>query len=342
MAPARRSSYPPVLSIDFLARQSRQLPFIALSFSLSRLALGFKWSNLDNGLIAFFAVSLVFYLLHIIDGRIAWGSARKLHWDDEVVVITGGSSGLGKVIADTYAMRGVSVAVLDVRPFYERDGDEEDGSVKFYKVDVGDEMAIQQVKTQIEKDLGTPTILINNAGIVNGKTLLEVDSAALEKNFRVNLLSHFHTIRAFLPAMMRRKAGTIVTVASVLGDLGASQLSDYTAAKAGLIAMHTSLRSELADAGQSLIKTVLVKPGQLSTPLFKGIETPNSFLGPVVDPLDLAQGIIMKVDSGQSGVIAMPFYADRIEWLSVLPYGMQRIMRWASGVDRAMRTFKGS
>lgn len=184
--------------------------------------------------------------------------------------------------------------------------------------------------------------MINNAGIVNGKTLLEVDSAALEKNFRVNLLSHFHTIRAFLPAMMRRKAGTIVTVASVLGDLGASQLSDYTAAKAGLIAMHTSLRSELADAGQSLIKTVLVKPGQLSTPLFKGIETPNSFLGPVVDPLDLAQGIIMKVDSGQSGVIAMPFYADRIEWLSVLPYGMQRIMRWASGVDRAMRTFKGS
>lgn len=153
MAPARRSSYPPVLSIDFLARQSRQLPFIALSFSLSRLALGFKWSNLDNGLIAFFAVSLVFYLLHIIDGRIAWGSARKLHWDDEVVVITGGSSGLGKVIADTYAMRGVSVAVLDVRPFYERDGDEEDGSVKFYKVDVGDEMAIQQVKTQIEKDV---------------------------------------------------------------------------------------------------------------------------------------------------------------------------------------------
>ncbi|PNS14996.1 hypothetical protein CAC42_2225 [Sphaceloma murrayae] len=340
MAPSRRSSYPPVLSLDFFARETRQLPFLALSFSLSRLALGFKYNGLDTSLIGFFTVSLVIYFLGLLDKRIAWGSPRELDWDEEVVVITGGSSGLGRVLADIYAMRGVSVAVLDVRPYYEKATEQADGAVHFYNVDVGDENAIQEVGARIEKDLGPPTILVNNAGIVNGKTLLEVDSAALERNFRVNLLSHFHTIRAFLPAMMQRKAGTIVTVASVLGDLGASQLSDYTAAKAGLIAMHTSLRTELADAGQEKIKTILVKPGQLSTPLFKGVQTPSSFAGPVIEPLDLAQAIINKIDSGQSGVIALPLYADYIEWLSVLPYGMQRIMRWVSGVDRAMRTFK--
>ncbi|KAF4547671.1 Short chain dehydrogenase-like protein 57 [Elsinoe fawcettii] len=316
MAPARRSAYPPVFSIDYLARESHQLPWLALSFSLSRLALGYRYSNIDRGAIGFFILSLLFYFLQALDQRIAWGTPRELDWEEEVVVITGGSSGLGKVLADTYAMRGVSVAVLDVRPFYEREADESDGNVNFYKVDVGDEKAISEVKSRIEKDLGPPTILINNAGIVNGRTLLEIDSAALERNFRVNLLSHFHTIRTFLPGMVERKAGTIVTVASVLGDLGASQLSDYTAAKAGLIAMHTSLRSELADAGHGEIKTILVKPGQLSTPLFKGIDTPNSFLGPVVEPIDLAQAIVAKIDAGQSGVIAMPFYADCIEWLS--------------------------
>ncbi|KAG8628662.1 hypothetical protein KVT40_002527 [Elsinoe batatas] len=340
MPPSRRPTYPPFLSIDFLARESRQLPFLALSLSLSRLALGYTWSPLDTTCSTIFLFSLLLYFLWCIDQRIAWGSPRKVDWEEEVVLITGGSSGLGRVIADTYAMRGVGVAVLDVQPFYESGQGEKEGGVRFYEVDVGDEAAVREVRARVEKDLGPPTVLINNAGIVNGKTLLEVESKALEKNFRVNLLSHFYILRAFLPGVIERNSGTVVTVASVLGDLGASQLSDYTAAKAGLIAMHTSLRSELADAGHDQIKTILVKPGQLSTPLFKGVQTPSSFMGPVVEPIDLAQAIVAKIDAGQSGVIALPLYADCIEWLSVLPYGTQKVMRWLSGVDRAMRTFK--
>ncbi len=92
-----------------------------------------------------------------------------------------------------------------------------------------------------------PTILINNAGIVNGKPLLALSAAEVQRNFNVNLLSHFHTIRTFLPGMLATETGgTIVTISSVLGKLGASHLADYTAAKAGLIAMHNSLPPELA------------------------------------------------------------------------------------------------
>lgn len=137
--------------------------------------------------------------------------------------------------------------------------------------------------------------------------------------------------------------GTVVTVSSVLGKLGASNLSDYSAAKAGLIAMHSSLRAELgsksAAEGSESIRTILVTPGQLSTPLFSSLRTPNAFLGPVVEPVELAREIVRMIDSGESGEISMPLYARWVEWLGVLPVSMQKIVRSLSGVDSAMESF---
>jgi len=172
----------------------------------------------------------------------------------------------------------------------------------------------------------------------------------------VNLISHFHTIREFLPDMLESGQGTIVTLASVLGYLGCAQLckyydnackaliakfllADYTAAKAGLIAMHASLREELRYSGNPAaanISTILVAPGQLSTSLFGGIRTPSQFLAPVVEPVELAKEIVAMVDSGRSGEIRVPFYAEWIPVLQALPAGLQRVIRSWSGLDRAM------
>lgn len=189
-----------------------------------------------------------------------------------------------------------------------------------------------------------PTILINNAGIVNGKPVLELSAAEVQRNFNINLLAHFHTIRTFLPGMLDAETGgTIVTISSVLGKLGASHLADYTAAKAGLIAMHTSLRAELASPtapeGAEYIRTILVTPGQLSTNLFASVKTPSSFFGPVIEPVELAREIVRTIDSGESGHISMPFYARWIEWMHVLPVSAQKLVRKMSGVDKAMEGF---
>ncbi len=139
--------------------------------------------------------------------------------------------------------------------------------------------------------------------------------------------------------MVREGKGTIVTLSSVLGQLGAAHLSDYTAAKAGLAAMHKSIAAELAPYPD--IKTVLVSPGQLSTPLFNGVKTPSSFLGPVLEPVDVAREVIATIDAGSSAVLAMPLYARWIDWMNVLPVGLQAIIRKFSGVDRAMKNFVG-
>ncbi|KAK3721778.1 hypothetical protein LTR37_002943 [Vermiconidia calcicola] len=296
----------------------------------------------------------------IVNKRIAYGVPREVDWDEEVVVITGGANGLGKILAEMYGMRGASVAVLDIhKPEKESEGL---AGVRFYACDVGDAAAVEEAKNEIEKDvcsnlyqsqqqysaprltLGTPTILINNAGIVNGKPLLKLSDADLQRNFNVNILSHFNTIRTFLPGMLASEAGgTLVTVASVLGKLGASNLSDYTAAKAGLIAMHNSLRAESASVtaaeGAESIRTILVTPGQLNTNLFAGVQTPSSFFGPVVEPVELAREIVRMIDAGESGEISMPSYARWIEWLHVLPVSLQKIVRRLAGMDRAMEGF---
>lgn len=306
--------------------------------------------------VAYAALLTILYFLSLLNERIAYGRPRVVDLSEEVIVITGGASGLGLLIAEVYGMRGASVAVLDIRELE----NEEARGVEYYKCDVGDRVQVETVAKQIERDvgllfsasgcphmlmllhmkLGTPTILINNAGVVNGKTLLSLTLQDLDTNFRVNLLSHFHTIQTFLPGMLAAEnGGTIVTVSSVLAHLGCANLSDYTAAKAGLLALHASLRAELVKYPN--VKTLLVTPGQIATSLFEGVHTPSNFLGPVLELVDVAKEIIAAIDGGVSGELAMPLYARWIEVLNVLPVGLQKALRWASGMDKAMEGFKG-
>lgn len=151
-------------------------------------------------------------------------------------------------------------------------------------------------------------------------------------------MSHFTTIRAFLPYMLRERRGTIVTVASVLGYLGAANLSAYTASKAALLALHQSLRGELAQRPDAKeIKTILVTPGQMGTQMFASLKTPSNFLAPVVTPAGMAKEIIRLVDRGESGEIALPLYSRYIQILGVLPFGIQHILRRLSGIDKALK-----
>ena len=199
----------------------------------------------------------------------------------------------------------------------------------------------------IPLQLGSATILINNAGTVAGLPLLSLHPEQITKTLTTNLHSHFHTLQTFLPSLLAAPSGgTIVTISSVLGKLGAANLTDYAAAKAGLIAMHASLRAELvakeAPAGSENIRTVLVTPGQLGTSLFAGVKTPSSFLGPVVEAVELAREIVRVVDAGESGEISLPLYAGWVCLLEALPRSLKRVVRWASGVDGAMGGIVGA
>jgi short-subunit dehydrogenase len=134
--------------------------------------------------------------------------------------------------------------------------------------------------------------------------------------------------------MLKENRGTIVTVSSVLGHLGAANLSAYTASKAALLALHQSLRAELIQHPE--IKTILVQPGQMGTNMFAGVATPSNFLAPIVTPAEIGKDIIRMIEKGDSGEICLPLYSKYIQILGVLPVGVQYLVRRWSGMDKAV------
>lgn len=182
-------------------------------------------------------------------------------------------------------------------------------------------------------------MLVNCAAArINGLPLLSLPSDAFQKTIRTNLLAVFDLCQAFLPGMLSStNGGTIVTVSSVLGHLSPAGLSDYSASKAGLSALHQTLEAELRVSGDGeKVKMLLVETGQMSTPLFDSIKTPSNFFAPVLEPVQVAQEIVSAIDSGKGGTIKLPTFAALATWYAVLPAGLQRLARYLSGIDYAV------
>ncbi|KAJ5723129.1 hypothetical protein N7488_001164 [Penicillium malachiteum] len=283
-------------------------------------------------------VTLLF-MAGTINHRIAHGLPRTVDPEHEVVLITGGASGLGLLIAQLYGMRGASVAVLDVREIGENEIEEVFGEgvdVQCYQVDVGDRSQLESAKKKILKELGAPTIVINCAAArIHGQSLLELSANAFEKTIRTNLTAAFHLYQVFLPGLLAAEnGGTLVTVSSVLGQLSPVGLTDYSASKAGLSALHRTMEAELR--GHEHIKTLLVETGQMSTPLFNWVRTPSHFFAPVLEPVEVAREIVAAVDSGQGGVLRLPAFAKLVNWYAVFPGALQVLARYLSGIDAAV------
>ncbi|KAK0171477.1 hypothetical protein PV327_011239, partial [Microctonus hyperodae] len=98
----------------------------------------------------------------------------------------------------------------------------------------------------IKKEVGQISILVNNAGVVNGKKLMDMSDELMSRTMNVNIMAHFWTAKAFLPSMMEKNEGHIVSVASLAGHVGVPKLTDYCASKSAVIAFNEALRMELA------------------------------------------------------------------------------------------------
>jgi len=143
------------ITIDLLAlilQRSIFHPFIAWLIPLCQRAVGAPYESFEfRATCTYAAFITLLWMLGVANKRLAYGLPRELNWDEEVVVITGGASGLGKILAEMYGMRGASVAVLDVQePEKESEGL---AGVQLYQCDVGDAAAVQKVKDQIEKNV---------------------------------------------------------------------------------------------------------------------------------------------------------------------------------------------
>ena len=298
----------------------------------------------------------------LLNHRITYGPARTVKWEDELVVITGGAGGLGRTLMQMLLVkhRGVKVAIIDVQEADEtarawmKTGGEFEGRLWWGCIDVRNSAAMKIIAGRIKEEMGTPTVLVNNAAMaVNGLSLVAGDyEAALtsqqaERTLLVNTQGAFNALSAFLGGLMKSaeqgNGATIITISSLLAHLSPARLSDYAASKAALSSLHRTLTHEVSvNPNQDIrnkFKTVLVEPGQLHTDLFADItEVPwyANFFGPTLEVNEVVKAIVATLEAGESGIIRIPFYSKCMPFYAAMPGSMQKFMRWFSGIDRAI------
>lgn len=206
-------------------------------------------------------------------------------------------------------------------------------------VDVRDAAAVERAGAEVLDQFGAVDVLINNAGIVSGKGFLELEDAEIDRAYDINVLSHYRTVRAFLPAMLRRDRGVVVTIASAAGFTGVARQADYSPSKFAAVGFTESLRAELRHRA-SRVGTLLVAPFYISTGMFEGVQTKVPLLLPILEPADVARRVLDAIESGRQRLV-LPAFAQSILFLKGLPVGIVDLVSDAFGINQTMDRFTG-
>ncbi|RAR00979.1 NAD(P)-binding protein [Stemphylium lycopersici] len=266
-------------------------------------------------------------------------AGRGWNWPSEIAVVTGGCSGIGKAIAEALTSHGIRVAVLDVQDAPEAFKSNE--LLTYFRCDISSPTAIAETAEKIRNELGHPSILVNNAGISGSHTILKTPDEFLGRIFDVNILSHWRLVQQFVPDMVAKDKGHIVTVASVNSFLTNSANADYVATKTAALAFHEGLTSELKIWYKTPgVKTTIVHPSWVRTPLIeqtilKSGQDPK-ILDSMLLPEDVAKVVVKQVTSRRGAQLFIPSAAAPISWLKGFPNWAQELVRDAFGKTSAV------
>jgi len=263
----------------------------------------------------------------------------------EIVLITGAASGIGRLQALRYAKYGAVLVLWDIdeRNLVSTANEirELKAQVHYYKCDISKRKEVYEVAERVKQEVGHPTILINNAGIVTGKTLLESSDEMIEKTFQVNALSNFWTVKAFLPNMLENNHGHIVTISSTASFTGVPMLVDYCASKSASFALDEGLRRELQRMGKTGVKTTCVCPYFINTGMFSGAQSKLPFILPFLEPEDVADRIVDAVRREQQMLILPGLPRLAFLFRAILPTSCNDVLANLLGVTDCMNSFVG-
>lgn len=187
--------------------------------------------------------------------------------EGKVAVVTGAARGIGKAIAIQFAKEGANVAFTDLAIDENGKKTEEELNAlgvkaKGYASNAANFEDTHKVIDQIMQDFGRIDILVNNAGITKDGLMMRMSEAQWDAVLNVNLKSAFNFIHAVTPIMARQRSGSIINMSSVVGVSGNAGQCNYSASKAGLIALAKSIAQELGSRG---IRANAIAPGFIIT-----------------------------------------------------------------------------
>jgi short-subunit dehydrogenase len=250
-----------------------------------------------------------------------------------LVIITGGTGGLGVALAKQYLAAGNDVVITGRDESKLRAVKAEldmHKQLHIYKLDVTDNEAVRAFAAWIKIRFNRCDILVNNAGTAVFKPFAEHSPEEMREIFRVNVDAPFYMTRAFLPMMQAAKRGHIVNIASLAGRVATAKASVYAASKAAVIRFSEGLRHELTGSG---VYVTCVMPGPIDTPFLHRADTTGQYREKVrrflLSPEKTAHAIVRAVDAKRAEV-SMPFLLSATSSIFfLLP---SRLKRWLSPV----------
>jgi short-subunit dehydrogenase len=243
-------------------------------------------------------------------------------------VITGASSGIGRLLALRCAREGARVALVArrVTELEEVAGEirAAGGEALVLPCDVAERGEVFAAAAAARERLGPIDLLVNNAGYGHHRPFLEWDLDDMERIMRVNFFGSLYWTKALLPQMVERRRGWLVFIASVAGKIGVPDESAYAATKFATVGLAESLSIEVEDAG---VHVLTVCPGTIRTPFFDAealARMPPVAKRSMVDPEPLVEAIVKALAAGKYELTYPRFIAAAYTTKAIAPGFMRR------------------
>lgn len=229
--------------------------------------------------------------------------------EGKIVLITGGASGIGKIMVRLMLARKAIVVIWDIS---QANIDEtlshfsNDKNLFGFKIDVSNIEQIQETAKRVKQEIGVVDVLINNAGIIVGKFFHEHSVADITKTMEINATGPMYIAGAFLQDMLDQNSGHICNIASSGGLISNPKMSVYAASKWALIGWSDSLRLEMKQLNKDVNLTTIM-PYYINTGMFDGVQSRI----PILDAEAAALTIVKAIEKNKK-MITLPGYIYRL------------------------------
>lgn len=262
-------------------------------------------------------------------------------FENQVVLVTGASSGIGREIAVSFGRLKASVAVLARRRAELAETAEQitaaGGEALVVPADVTSERAVHAGIASVRRKWRRVDVLVNSAGVMLPARVGQMPGADLEHMLRVNVVGALFAMQATLPLMEARGGGSIINIASLAGRRGYSPLGGYCASKFALVGLTEALRTEVDESG---IHVGLVLPGVVDTPMVENVDQREVLSGwPVMLNMPVEWVAIATILAVQFRLreIAVPPGAATLEVLAALSPGVSdTLISWINAAGRVI------
>ncbi len=266
-----------------------------------------------------------------------------MNFQNKIVLITGGASGIGKIMGRKVLERGASHLVIwDINENgleqTKKDFENIGVQVSTFLVDISKLEAIKTTALETKEKVGSIDVLINNAGVVVGKYFHEHSHDDISKSMLINSDAVMHITLEFLPEMMVKNSGSICNIASSAGLISNPKMSVYAASKWATTGWSDSLRLEMKQLDKNINVTTIM-PFFINTGMFDGVK---SKLLPILDPEKTAEKIIRAIEKNTKMLaMPLPYWFIRLSQ-GILPIpAFEWVMQHIFGIYDTMKDFKG-